>query len=657
MAIVVEHKQISEQEKFLINKQVKEELVEHLYEGCLPGTISGMVASVAIYLDYYNHTPFYLLNSWTITFNLMMLSLTGLFFLYKKYKAKFDLSAWERSYSLMMTGCALSWVPIIYLLPLDISRQFLALIALFLATTGYATGTIGQFKLCVITLLIMLVPLIAWCLYSGGIFYNIIAAYSAIYMSFMFGINHRSTQWFKDSLKLKLENNLVSYQANHDLLTDLPNQRLLPQYVESAIQAVKGTSNSFALVCFSPNRMEMINDSLGHHAGDIVIQAIANRLKAIATHASHLIHDTQFVITISRKDTFNILMYPLEIDGAENKLKMLFSILDEPFYLTDRGVKLTASLGVSFYPKDGDNTAILLANADAAMLNAKQFGGNRFEFYRAEINSQLPKQLALESDLDEAIKLNQLQVYYQPLVDLKTGRIAGSEALIRWLHPVHGFISPINFIPLAEETGLIVPIGAWILREACRQTLVWQQMGFTGLKVAVNVSGKQLTNDNFINTIKDALMVTEFDPKYLELEITETAILDEKITTIIKEFTNMGIGLAVDDFGTGYSGLSYLKRFSIDKLKIDQSFVRDIPGNNDSITIVSAILAMARELNVKSLAEGVETEEQLRFLQSKGCDYIQGYYFSKPLEASYFTQLLLNYPNIPVFSNVESVQP
>jgi EAL domain-containing protein (putative c-di-GMP-specific phosphodiesterase class I) len=266
----------------------------------------------------------------------------------------------------------------------------------------------------------------------------------------------------------------------------------------------------------------------------------------------------------------------------------------------------------------------------------------------------MTKQLAIENDLYEAINLNQLQVYYQPLVDLKTGKISGAEALIRWLHPVHGFISPINFIPLAEETGLIVPIGAWVLREACKQTLIWQQMGFSDFKIAVNVSGKQLTHDNFIETIKNTLKETGFNPHYLELELTETAILDENILAIIKEFTKLDIGLAVDDFGTGYSGLSYLKRFSIDKLKIDQSFVRDIPANNDSITIVSAILAMAKELKVKSLAEGVETEEQLRFLQEKGCDYIQGYYFSKPLEASYFTQLLLNYPKMAVFQNLDN---
>jgi EAL domain-containing protein (putative c-di-GMP-specific phosphodiesterase class I) len=314
---------------------------------------------------------------------------------------------------------------------------------------------------------------------------------------------------------------------------------------------------------------------------------------------------------------------------------------------------MTVSVGVSFYPRDGEDVKTLLANADAAMLKAKQFGGNRFELYAAEINAQLPKQLALENDLHEAISKNQFQLYYQPLVNLQTGHIVGSEALIRWLHPEHGFISPVNFIPLAESTGLIVPIGAWVLNEACRQTRVWQEMGFTDLTVAVNVSGKQLSHSNFIETIRHALKQTRFDPKYLELEITETAILDESITSIIKTFTEMGLGLAVDDFGTGYSGLSYLKRFSIDKLKIDQSFVRDLPKNIDSITIVSAILAMAKELNIKSLAEGVENIEQLKFLKAKGCNYIQGYYFSKPLEASYFTQLLLNYKNIPPFVQME----
>jgi EAL domain-containing protein (putative c-di-GMP-specific phosphodiesterase class I) len=383
------------------------------------------------------------------------------------------------------------------------------------------------------------------------------------------------------------------------------------------------------------------------------MRALTSRLNALAEEAASDSNNTQYITTISRKDTFNILMVPLNVQEADVKIKSLFALLDEPFHLNEKAVKMTASAGVSVYPKDGEDAASLLINADAAMLKAKQFGGNRLEFYKSEINAQLPKQLELESDLHDALKNNQLQVYYQPLVDIKTGKISGSEALIRWPHPVHGFISPINFIPLAEETGIIVPIGAWVMQEACRQTRMWQQMGFTGLKVAVNVSEKQVRQEGLIETIKHILNVTDFDPQYLELELTETAILDEAATSVIREFTKMGLALAVDDFGTGYSGLSYLKRFSINKLKIDQSFIRDIPSNNDSITIVSAIIAMAKELKVKSLAEGVETEEQLRFLQSKGCNYVQGYYFSKPVPANSFTQLLYNHQDMPSFASIE----
>jgi EAL domain-containing protein (putative c-di-GMP-specific phosphodiesterase class I) len=276
------------------------------------------------------------------------------------------------------------------------------------------------------------------------------------------------------------------------------------------------------------------------------------------------------------------------------------------------------------------------------MLEAKQFGGNRLAFYRPEITENLPKQLALETDLHDALKNNQLQLHYQPIIDVKTGQVTTMEALIRWPHPEHGFISPMRFIPLAEQTGLIIPIGEWILREACEQTKKLHEKGFTNLKVAVNLSEKQLHQENLIEVIQRVLTSTHFDPKFLELEITETAILEEQVTPVIKEFTAMGISLAVDDFGTGYSGLSYLKRFTVDKLKIDQSFIRDIPDNQDSMTIVSAIIAMAKELKIHTLAEGVETEAQLNFLQRKNCDYIQGYYFSKPLEISLLTQFLLD---------------
>lgn len=642
MDIVADQKQISQQEKNQINKQVKTELLDHLYQGCLPGTVSGIIVTVALFLDYYGYTPTYLLIAWILFFLFMMFSLTSLYFFYVNYKRLLNSNTWELLYSIMMVGCAVSWVPGIYLLPHDLTRQYLALLAFFMASTGYATGTIGQFSLCVITLNIMLVPLTLWCLSKGGLFYDIIATYSIIYMGFMLAINHRSTRWFKESLKLKLENTLVSYQANHDLLTNLPNQRLLPQYMAAAINFVKDKHSTFVVVCFSLNRMEIINDSYGHQAGDSIIQAVAERLNSLATQGGRQKTETQYIITISRKDTFNILVAPLKLEDIESKIKLLFSVVDDPFYLEQKGIKLSASIGVSIYPKDGKDMQSLLTSADAAMLRAKQFGGNRIEFYETEINALMPQQIEMEHDLYNVLKNNELFLNYQPLVNIKTGQLAGMEALLRWKHPVHGIISPAKFIPIAEETGLIVPIGEWVLQEACRQTLIWHQMGFKSLKVAVNLAEKQLRQRSIVETIARIIDQTGFNPLFLELEITETAMLGESVMPLIKEFKQMGMSLAVDDFGTGYSGLSYLKRFSIDKLKIDQSFIRDIPENNDSITIVSAILAMAKELKVHTLAEGVETLEQLQFLKMKNCEYAQGYYFSKPLDASDFTRLLLN---------------
>ncbi len=652
MDIVVDQRQISNDEKFRINQQVRADLVDHLYQGCLPGTITGLLVSFLLFLDYRGYTSQSALITWLIVFDFMMITLSALYFFYMKFKYIFSLFTWGWAYSVVMSGCALSWIPSIFLMPDDTTRQALALILIFLATTGYSTGTIGQFRLGVVTLNIILLPLAVSCFYKGGIFHNIIGAYSLIYMFFLIGINHRSTQWFKDSLKLKLENTLVSYQANHDLLTNLPNQRLLPQYIESAIHAVNGTKNTFALVCFSLNRMEMINDSLGHHAGDSIIQSVAARLTALAQRAKN--ETTQFILTISRKDTFNILLVPLQFETVDAKIKELFAILDDPFYLEKQGVKITASAGVSIYGRDGDDAHSLLINADAAMFRAKQFGGNRLEFYRSEINAETPKQLELETDLHAALENNQLEVYYQPLINLRDGKISGMEALLRWKHPTRGFISPAHFIPIAEENGLIVPIGEWVLKQACIQTLKWHEMGFSWLKVAVNLAEKQLREPNLVMTIENVLQKTRLDSRFLELEITETAILDEAIIHIIKEFKRVGLSLAVDDFGTGYSGLSYLKRFSIDKLKIDQSFVRDIPTNEESITIVSAIIAMAKELNLTTLAEGVETEEQLKFLQMKGCDYVQGYFFSKPVDAPAFTQLLLDHQGFAANLNVEN---
>ena len=642
MEILAGAKQLSLEEKSQVRKQVQADLVDHLYEGCMPGVVSGVVASIAFFLMYYGFTPLPYLTAWVVAFDTMILCLFAIYIAFLRYKNRFSMDTWEKGYFIVLTGCALMWIPCVLLIPDDLTRQFLAFIALIMVSNAYATASVGQFSLCITTVSLILLPAIAWCALQGNIFHYLLGFFTLIYSGFLFGINYRSTTWYKESIQLKLENTLVSFQANHDILTGLPNERLLPQYLETAMIFAKNTQTTFALVSFSLNRMEIINDSLGHQAGNLIIQSVTHRFNDYIAEVSKN-SSTQYILTLSRTDTFDILMLPLTLEEAENQIKQIFTILDEPFYLEERTVKMTASIGVAFYPKDSEDIQTLIINSDLAMMKAKQFGGNCLKLYRPEVHALLPtKQLELETDLHTAVKEKQFVLYYQPLLDLKTNRITGMEALIRWKHPKHGLIPPLHFIPLAEETGLIVPMGEWALYEACRQTVQWHNMGYK-VKVAVNIAEKQLREENFIEMIKSVLSATGLDPHYLEIEITETAILDESIPHLIKEFKSLGLSLSVDDFGTGYSGLSYLKRFSIDKLKIDQSFVKDIPENLESKTIVSAILAMAKELDVNTLAEGVETIDQVNFLKSKECDYVQGYYYSKPVEASLFTEILIKY--------------
>lgn len=644
MTNALQEKQITALEKSSIDKQVKAELIEHLYQGCLPGTIAGIPIGMVTFLNLFHYTKTSYLVAWLTVYALSLVALSGLYFFYRYQTARLKLNTWLWLYSIFMSFCAIAWGAIVLLTPTNLIRQYFTLITLFLVATGYTTGSIGVFALCVVTQLFIMVPLIVWCIAQHAFFYNFLAVFSIIYVLFMCSINYRSTQWFISSLKLKLENNLVSYQANHDALTDLPNQRLLHTYIESAIATAKLKSESFALICFSLNRMNIINDSLGHQSGDLIIQTVANRLRTLSTKNNSIPDSPNYTVTLSRQDTFIILLAPIQTRQIQNHVDQLFAILDDPFYLEQKSVMLTASIGISLYPRDGGDTQSLLINADAAMLKAKQFGGNRYEFYVSAITAMLPQQVALENDLYRALKNKEFINYYQPLIDVRTGEIIGMEALVRWLSREQGLIPPLQFIPLAEETGLIVPLGEWVMDEACAQNKKWHDMGFKNLKVAVNVSERQLREGNIIKIIDRVLLKTRLAPQFLELEITETAILDESVIPLIKLFKSMELSLSIDDFGTGYSGLSYFKQFAIDKIKIDQSFIKDIPDNTDSMTIVSAIIAMARELNVASLAEGVETEKQLAFLQSKGCNYVQGYYFSKPIIADQFTALLQSKP-------------
>jgi predicted signal transduction protein with EAL and GGDEF domain len=329
---------------------------------------------------------------------------------------------------------------------------------------------------------------------------------------------------------------------------------------------------------------------------------------------------------------------------AMNVAKKLLTAMSQPFKVKQQEFTLSASMGVSFYPKDASDATSLIKSADISMYQAKEHGRNMFKVFEEEMTHSISRRLEMEGKMRKALEKQEFVLYYQPLIDLKNNRIMGMEALMRWNDPEVGLISPMDFIPIAEEDGLIVPMGEWALIEACEQLRTWLDMGFENLEMAVNMSGKQLSDPNVIDSVRRAFMGACVDPKFLEIELTETVLLDNAEEAIIKlqGLKDLGVRLAIDDFGTGYSSLNYLKRFPVDKLKIDQSFVRDIMTDDNDKGIVKAVINLAGTLHLDVLAEGVETPEQLSFLRAAGCDQLQGFLFSKPVKAEEFTELLKN---------------
>jgi diguanylate cyclase (GGDEF)-like protein len=383
------------------------------------------------------------------------------------------------------------------------------------------------------------------------------------------------------------------------------------------------------------DRFKVINDTVGHPIGDRVLKVIAERLNAAVRKGD----------TVARLggDEFVVALADLaEVHDVPRVAEKLIAALHPPVVIDGREYFVTASIGVSLHPWDGDDAETLLRNADVAMYRAKEKGKNNFQFYSPAMNAEAPRRLAIETDLRRALERREFLLHYQPKVDLATGRVAGMEALLRWQHPKQGLISPLDFIPLLEETGLIVPVGEWVLRSACAQNRSWQEAGLAPLRVAVNLSARQFKQPGLVEMVGEVLAEVGLDPGLLELELTESILLEhtEESLATLRRFHDMGIHLALDDFGTGYSSLSYLKRFPIDSLKIDRSFIHDVTTNPDDATIARTVIAMAHNLRMTAVAEGVETREQLEFLRSHECDQMQGYYFSRPLAAEAFAQLL-----------------
>ncbi len=644
MQISYDYNQLSQTEQNQIEAEIKTDLVEHLYRSSPTGIVASFVTGASLFSCFYflshniNNT---IISSWYAGFNFIILLACLLYKCYRKLPSKLEVQQWEFLLSTVLSLYAVFYGSCIYFIAQEPNptNQFLAIGILVMIAAALGTSTVGFFKLGIVCVSFILIPVAAWFFLQPATYYKASTVMVVVYYAFLLGMNRRSTEWLNHSLKLKLENTLFTHQANFDLLTDLPNQRLLTKYIEQAVKNSNGRKESFALVCFAINRLEIFNNSLGYYAGDLIINSVAKRLKSQLSAENN--EDTiQRILTRPRPDAFTILFSPINIANTEKEVQSLFTVLEKPFHLGNQESRLTASAGVTIFPKDSPDPEKLLSNTYAAMLEAKASGGNQVAYYQTNMTSKAPLLLELERDLSEALDKQEFEVYYQPIVDLQLGLINEAEALIRWNHPRRGIVPPNDFIPMAEETGLIIPMGEWVLEQASAQAKQWHKQGYKSMKVAINLSPKQLRQGNLIAAIDRVLKKTGVDPTKLELELTETAILDESLSPLVKEISRRGIALAIDDFGTGYSGLSYLKYFQIDKIKIDKSFIDDVVTNNDSATIVSATLAMAKELGIKTLAEGVETIEQLRFLKERGCQFIQGYYFSKPLKIQNFTELL-----------------
>ena len=427
----------------------------------------------------------------------------------------------------------------------------------------------------------------------------------------------------------------MSHLAQHDFLTDLPNRVLLTERFSQAIRLAHRHRKQVALLFLDLDNFKHINDSLGHVVGDLLLQSVASRLATTVRATDTVCRQggDEFVILLAEIER------PEDAAGVAEKLVTAFAL---PHAINGHDLHITLSIGISIYPDDGINVDTVMQNADTAMYHAKASGRNNYQFFRADMNVRAVRRQFVESNLRRALKNDEFLLHFQPKIDMATGTLIGAEALLRWMAPDLGLTYPEQFISIAEECGLIVPIGRWVLREACRQVQAWLEAGLPVVPVAVNISAAEFQHPGFREGVALILRETGLAPRYLELELTESILMHdaEASSAVLQALKAMGVSLAIDDFGTGYSSLSYLRRFPIDTLKIDQSFVRDIATDSDNATIVSAIIGMGRKLNQRVVAEGVETREQLAFLRREKCDDGQGYLFSHPLSAADFASFL-----------------
>ena len=427
----------------------------------------------------------------------------------------------------------------------------------------------------------------------------------------------------------------LDHLAHHDVLTDLPNRILLNDRLAQAIALALRRGKQLAVMFMDLDRFKHINDSLGHAVGDRLLQSVAQRLVGSVRHSD----------TVSRQggDEFVLLLPDIEHaeDVALSAQKMLMAIA-LPHLIDRHDLHIGVSIGISIYPDDGQDAETLIKHADIAMYHAKESGRNNYKFFEQDMNARAVQRQSIEAGLRRALERQEFVLHYQPKINLLSGTIVGIEALVRWQHPQHGLLEPAQFVPIAEDSGLILPIGRWVLREACLQARAWQDAGLPPITVAVNTSALEFRAGDFLEYLRATLEESRLEPRYLELELTESVLMRDAASadSVLHALADLGVKLAVDDFGTGYSSLSYLRQFPINTLKIDQSFVKQITSNPDDATLVSAVISMGKSLKLHVIAEGVETAEQAAFLLAQHCDEGQGYFFSRPVGAEALAVLL-----------------
>lgn len=443
----------------------------------------------------------------------------------------------------------------------------------------------------------------------------------------------RSMQY---SIERKRYQEALEHQANYDALTGLPNRNLLNDRLRQAVFAQRDI-HPIAVVFIDLDHFKFVNDSLGHSLGDKLLATVAERLQSV-------VRDGDTVARLGGDEFVLILNDQTHGEVIYRAMQRILATVSEPITIGGQELYITCSAGVSVYPQDGPDVESLLKNADVAMYRAKEHGRNNFKFFTAEMNAVANERLGVEHSLRKALERDELLLHYQPKVSLATGRIVGAEALVRWQHPERGLVAPNRFIPIAEETGLIVPIGEWVLRSACAQNRAWQRAGLPPLVMSVNVSARQFRQERLAKTVGRILAETGVDAEHLDLELTESMVMHDAQAAIriLRDLKSLGIGLSVDDFGTGYSSLSYLRRLPLDTLKIDRTFVHDIADlkEGDGGILAQAIISLGHSLKLNVIAEGVENDAELEFLKAHHCDQVQGFYFSKPVRAEEFARML-----------------